>query len=150
MWGYWDMKSFPLLLSVFILAGCCSSAPAPMPAPAPAPVAETTSRDFVIYFGFDRSDLTDAARATVDAIAEYASGMDGSSVSLRGHTDSSGTSAYNQGLSQRRANSVASALAAAGVGSVSSSWAGESELAVETGDGVREPLNRRVNVRVDG
>lgn len=143
------MKSFPLLLSVFILAGCCTSAPEPVAAPAPAPVAaEPAARDFVIYFGFDRSDLTDAARATVDAIAEYASGIEGSSVSLRGHTDSSGTSAYNQGLSQRRADSVASALAAAGVGSVSSSWAGESELAVETGDGVREPLNRRVNVSV--
>jgi outer membrane protein OmpA-like peptidoglycan-associated protein len=144
------MKSIPLLLSVFILAGCCTSAPEPAyVAPAPEPVAEASgARDFIIYFAFDKSDLTSAASDVVSEIASYASGMDGASVSLSGHTDTSGSNAYNMGLSERRASSVASALAAAGVGGVSSSASGESDPAVSTGDGVREPLNRRVEVSV--
>jgi len=146
------MKSL-LLVGMLFLAGCCCVADEEVMTvlPEPAPVAaESVERDFIIYFAFDKSDLTDASQAVVDEIASYTQGLDDASVSLRGHTDSSGSNDYNAGLSERRANSVSSALASKGVGYVGSSWAGESELAVPTEDGVREPLNRRVNVRVGG
>ena len=51
-------------------------------------------------------------------------------------------------LSERRATTVAAALSERGVGGVSSSWLGETDPAVPTGNGVREPLNRRVTVTV--
>lgn len=141
------MKSIPLLLSVFILAGCCTSAPAPV-APAPAPVAQAEPFDAVIYFNFDRSDLTGAAQAVINEIVSHVN-SNGGSVSLEGHTDTSGSGAYNQGLSERRISSVASALASAGVSVGYTSAKGETDLAKETADGVREPLNRRVEVSVN-
>jgi outer membrane protein OmpA-like peptidoglycan-associated protein len=65
--------------------------------------------------------------------------------SVTGHTDTSGAVEYNLALSLRRANSVKDALVARGVpdGNVSVAGRGESELAVPTGDGVREQANRR-------
>ena len=62
-----------------------------------------------------------------------------------GHTDTSGTPGYNQALSVRRANVVKDVLVQMGARpeSVQTSGVGESDLAVSTGDGVKEPKNRR-------
>ncbi|WP_143435215.1 OmpA family protein, partial [Henriciella aquimarina] len=70
------------------------------------------------------------------------------SVTIVGHTDTSGASAYNARLSQRRASAVADALTSRGIGSdmISTEGRGENDLAKETRDGVREPLNRRSEV----
>ena len=69
-------------------------------------------------------------------------------LAVAGHTDTSGTSAYNQRLSQRRADVVANALAARGIepSIITEEAKGETELAKATRDGVREPLNRRSEV----
>ena len=71
-----------------------------------------------------------------------------SSVSIAGHTDTSGASAYNQRLSQRRADIVGEALVARGIDAslISEEAKGETDLAKATRDGVREPLNRRSEV----
>jgi len=68
-----------------------------------------------------------------------------------GHTDSSGSPKYNQGLSERRGKAVADALVTSGVAqsTVQVDWKGESQLAVPTGDGVKEPLNRRATISVN-
>jgi len=102
--------------------------------------------DWTIYFGFDKFNLTAEAQAVVDEIANSAGGR---TLSVAGYTDTSGSAAYNQALGQRRAESVANALSAAGatVGDVGTY--GESNLAVQTGDGVREPLNRRAVVTAE-
>jgi outer membrane protein OmpA-like peptidoglycan-associated protein len=67
-----------------------------------------------------------------------------------GHTDTAGTTAYNQRLSERRAKAGADALVAKGVPpeTLSVSGKGETDPAVATGDGVREPLNRRVTIHI--
>jgi outer membrane protein OmpA-like peptidoglycan-associated protein len=67
-----------------------------------------------------------------------------------GYTDSSGSTRYNVRLSERRAKAVADALVGLGVpaGSLQVDWRGESELAVQTGDGVKEPLNRRATITI--
>ena len=101
---------------------------------------------WTIYFGFNKSNLTAAAQAVVD---EIASTVGSRSVNVIGHTDTSGSSAYNQSLGQRRADAVGNALQGRGASVSSASTRGESELAVQTGDGVREPLNRRAVVSVD-
>lgn len=101
---------------------------------------------WTIYFGYNKFNLTSAAQAVVD---EIASSVGSSSLSVAGYTDTSGSAAYNQGLGQRRANSVAGALTAQNATVSSASTYGESDLAVSTGDGVREPLNRRAVVSMD-
>ena len=67
---------------------------------------------------------------------------------VSGHADSSGGDAYNLALSERRARNVADLLVGKGVAAdslVVQSF-GETRPAVQTGDGVREPLNRRVEI----
>ncbi|MEM7177800.1 MAG: OmpA family protein [Pseudomonadota bacterium] len=111
-----------------------------LPPPGPA--------DFVVYFGFDRSDLTEAARATVDEIAAAVEAMSATALSIVGYTDTVGSVAYNQTLSERRARRVADALIDRGVSPDGMVLAGrgKTDLAVPTADQVREPLNRRVTV----
>lgn len=102
----------------------------------------------VVYFDYDKSNLTDAARTLIAARAEEAVDADVRSVGVQGNTDSSGSSAYNQALSARRANVVKDALVANGISSsiIRVEALGESNPAKPTADGVREPLNRRTEV----
>ncbi|WP_340109932.1 OmpA family protein [Pikeienuella sp. HZG-20] len=106
--------------------------------------------NYIVYFGFDRSNLTAAAQGVVSDVVAALSGVANPIVSLVGHTDTSGPASYNVGLSQRRVNTVAQALASAGIpqGGVTRAARGESEPAVQTGDGVREPRNRRVEITI--
>jgi len=60
----------------------------------------------IVYFGFDRSDLDDAAQATLDNVAAFASTDKNYVVILEGHTDKVGSDSYNYALSNRRVNSV--------------------------------------------
>lgn len=108
----------------------------------------TPSSQFIVYFGFDRSDLTDQAMATINDAVSAAAAMGAQALSVVGHADRSGSVAYNQGLSERRARRVAGALSDRGIPPGAMTLAGRSELdpAVPTADGVREPLNRRVEI----
>jgi Outer membrane protein and related peptidoglycan-associated (lipo)proteins len=80
----------------------------------------------------------------IDNVAGLAGGR---GVNVYGYTDTAGSAAYNEGLSKRRADSVAKALRDAGVQVVAEIPEGETNLAVQTGDGVAEPLNRRAIVK---
>jgi outer membrane protein OmpA-like peptidoglycan-associated protein len=105
-----------------------------------------------VYFEWDRSDLTSQAAAVIDqAVANIAAGAGCSagSVTIVGHTDTSGASAYNERLSVRRADVVAAALSERGItATIDKSGKGETALAKATNDGVREPLNRRSEVTI--
>ena len=115
-----------------------------------AACAGGTSAAFVVYFGFDRTNLTDAARATLDEVVSAVNSMSATSLSVVGHTDTVGSAGYNQGLSERRARRVAKGLVDRGIPSDAMTLAGrgERELAVSTGNGVREPQNRRVEINL--
>ena len=104
--------------------------------------------NFIVYFGFDKTNLTDAARATIDEVVAAVNAMGASALSLVGHADTVGSVAYNQGLSEARAQRVADALADRGVPAGAMTLAGRSENdpAIATGDNVREKLNRRVQI----
>jgi OOP family OmpA-OmpF porin len=121
-------------------------AAAPPPPPAPAPPAPT--RQFVVYFEFDKSDLTpEGAKVVSDAAAAYK--QTGSArIAVTGYTDLAGTQQYNLGLSKRRADTVRGALVRQGVpdGAIAEAWKGKQNPAVPTPDGVREPRNRRVEI----
>ena len=123
-------------------------APAPM-APAPAAVpASPVSRSYLVFFDWDKADLTARARQIVAEAASNSTKVQYTRLEVNGYTDTSGTPQYNQGLSIRRAQSVAAELVRDGVpkSAISIQGFGETHLLVPTGPGVREPQNRRVEI----
>jgi len=125
--------------------------PPPPPPPPPPPQPAPTARQFVVYFDWDRSDLTAEASSVVTQAANYAKSGRPTRILVVGHADTSGSAAYNVGLSNRRARTVADALVAQGVngGVISLDGKGETQLARPTADGVREPLNRRATIDIN-
>jgi outer membrane protein OmpA-like peptidoglycan-associated protein len=105
----------------------------------------------VVYFPFDQYVLTPEAQAVVAQAADYAKGGNATKITVVGHTDTSGSPKYNAKLSERRAKAVADGLVGAGVPATTLAvdWKGESEPAVATGDGVKEPLNRRSTISIN-
>jgi outer membrane protein OmpA-like peptidoglycan-associated protein len=105
--------------------------------------------DLVVYFGFDRADLTAAAESVISDVVTAVSGT-GRQISLVGHTDTVGSLQYNQRLSERRANNVARRMVELGIpqGDITTAGRSWTEPAVDTGPNVREPLNRRVEITV--
>jgi OOP family OmpA-OmpF porin len=120
-------------------------APAPMPAPPPA-VQE--ARTYLVFFDWDRSDLSARARQIVAEAAAASTKTQTTTIEVNGYTDLSGTAAYNQRLSVRRAQSVEAELVRDGVAKaeISIHGYGESNPLVPTAKGVREPQNRRVEI----
>lgn len=127
-------------------------APTPPPTPVPPPVAPAVcpANEFVVYFEWDRSNLDAAAMQTLDAAVRQAQQCNIGGVVVVGHTDSSGSTRYNDGLSVRRASVVRDGLAQRGINAsmITTDARGETQLARATGDGVREPLNRRTTVTI--
>jgi len=119
-------------------------------APVPAPVAAVPApaRTFLVFFDWDRADLTDRARQIIAEAAQSAQGTGTTRIEVSGHADRSGTPQYNQRLSERRANAVAAELERRGVprSAMVIQAFGESRPLVPTADGVREPQNRRVEI----
>jgi outer membrane protein OmpA-like peptidoglycan-associated protein len=103
-----------------------------------------------VYFEWDRATLNQAANDTIDNAVRQARNCNLGSVMVVGHTDTSGSPAYNVRLSERRAAVVRDALVSRGIaaGGVTTSGAGETQLDKATRDGVREPLNRRTVVTI--
>lgn len=113
--------------------------------------AQANTGQFVVLFGFDQATLDPEGMAVVSAAAEEFQRSGSARISVRGHTDTSGSSAYNQELSERREQAVANELMALGVPAtaITSDAVGETDLAVPTPDGVKEAANRRVEITVD-
>jgi OOP family OmpA-OmpF porin len=121
---------------------------APM-APPPAVVAPSpVSRSYLVFFDWDKADLTDRARQIVSEAAANSTKVQYTQLEVNGYTDTSGTPNYNQGLSVRRAKAVAAELVKDGVpaSAIAIQGFGETHLLVPTGPGVREPQNRRVEI----
>jgi outer membrane protein OmpA-like peptidoglycan-associated protein len=120
---------------------------APAPAPAPTPVA-APARSYLVFFDWDKAVLTTRARQIIHEAADNSTKVQYTKIEVNGYTDTSGTPQYNQGLSIRRAQAVASELGRDGVprAAISIQGFGETHLLVPTGPGVREPQNRRVEI----
>jgi outer membrane protein OmpA-like peptidoglycan-associated protein len=120
-------------------------APVPMPmAPAPPP----HNRAYLVFFDFDRYDLTPEAGAVVQQAARSFRESGFARIEVSGYTDLSGSQEYNMRLSQRRATTVAELLAHLGVPrpAMNVVWHGKENPRVPTADGVRAPQNRRVEI----
>jgi len=126
--------------------------PAPLPPPPapppPPPQAVCNKGPYIVFFDWDKSDITPEAATILDsAIGAYAN-CESVPIMLAGYTDRSGSMQYNMGLSERRNASVHSYLTARGIpdGAITSQAFGESNPRVPTADGVRELQNRRVEI----
>jgi outer membrane protein OmpA-like peptidoglycan-associated protein len=122
--------------------------PPPAPAPAPAPPAPEAARTYLVFFDWDRADLTERARQIVSEAAQASTHVATTKIEVNGYTDLSGTAAYNLKLSVRRAKSVEAELIKDGVSAseIAIHGYGESDPLVPTAKGVREPQNRRVEI----
>jgi len=126
-----------------------NAAPPPPMAPPPAAVAPSPiSRSYLVFFDWDKADLTDRARQIVSEAAANSTKVQYTQIEVNGYTDTSGTPRYNQGLSVRRAKAVAAELVKDGVpaNAIAIQGFGETHLLVPTCPGVREPQNRRVEI----
>jgi len=120
-----------------------SPAPAPVAAPAPAP-----ARSYLVFFDWDKANLTDRARQIIAEAAQNSTRVQVTQIQVAGHADRTGTEAYNMALSRRRADNVAAELVRLGVPKnvITIQAFGDTRPLVPTAAGVREPQNRRVEI----
>jgi len=136
------------------------SPPVPAPAPAPAPTVQKVTLDSKVLFGFDSAVLKPEGLAAIDSqVVGSLSRMQKLEVVLvTGHTDRLGTEAYNQKLSQRRADAVRDYLVGKGVdrAKIETIGMGEKQPVVQCDQKNMKELiaclqpNRRVDVQVKG
>jgi OOP family OmpA-OmpF porin len=118
------------------------------PAPMPEPVMPAPPQSYLVFFDWDRSDLTAEALSIVRTAAGNANRAGYNVIEIIGHADRSGPDQYNMGLSERRAIAVRRELERQGIvpGGTSVYAKGEHDPLVATPDGVREPQNRRAEI----
>ena len=120
-------------------------AASPSPPPPPPP---SMAQSFMIFFGFNKCNITPEADNVLSQAAEAARSSGTAIVQIVGHTDTVGTHSYNQKLSECRAHAAKSNMVSKGVPSdaIATNGKGETELLVQTADGVKEPQNRRATI----
>ena len=132
------MKFAPIAAAAafaLIASACANRAPEPEPEPAPAEPApqQQTDRgssdeivpgsleDFEVnagdrvFFGLDRTDLSNEARETLRRQAAWLSQYPDTQVMIAGNADERGTREYNLALGSRRANAARDFLVSQGV-----------------------------------
>jgi OOP family OmpA-OmpF porin len=134
-----------------------ADAPAPAPAPAPAaataaPTSEKVTFEADAFFDFDKSVLKPAGKAKLEDLVSKLKGTDIEVVVATGHTDWTGTEAYNLKLSMRRANAVKAFLVSKGIPAdrVFTEGKGESKPVASNRTSEGRAKNRRVEVEVVG
>jgi len=145
-------------------APAAAVAPAPAPAPAaaiapaalaaPAPAAVPAKMTFATdtFFDFDKSVLKAEGKARLKELGEKIKSISLEVVIVVGHTDNVGTDAYNQKLSERRAEAVKAFLISLGIpkSRIYTEGKGESAPAADNKTPAGRAKNRRVEVEVVG
>ncbi|KAB0506794.1 OmpA family protein [Pseudomonas moorei] len=134
-------------------------APAPVPAPAPepapvaeAPVAEVVRVELDVKFDFNKSVVKPNSYADIKNLADFMKQYPSTTTTVEGHTDNVGPDAYNQKLSERRANAVKQVLTSQyGVSPsrVQSVGYGESRPVADNSTEAGRAVNRRVEAKVE-
>jgi outer membrane protein OmpA-like peptidoglycan-associated protein len=135
--AYGRMSNTPPALPVAV------GAEAPLP-----PTGCAVGLPVSVYFDWDIDTPPADAGTLTSAIAAGMQSCGWGGLTVNGHADKSGTDAYNLRLSERRAQNVARLLEAGGVpaASITTRGYGESQPKINTAEGVREPMNRRVEI----
>ncbi|RJG14102.1 OmpA family protein [Pseudomonas cavernicola] len=127
----------------------------PVEAQAPAPAAQdeviVLSDLGNVLFAFDSAELTAQAKDLLADVSNRLTSANLVGVKVAGHTDSAGSAAYNQGLSERRAQSVADFLVSQGVpaNKLTTVGYGESQAVADNATDAGRAQNRRVELHVD-
>jgi outer membrane protein OmpA-like peptidoglycan-associated protein len=102
----------------------------------------------LVFFDWNSAVVGPSGREVIALAAQAFKAGSLVTVQVTGFTDTSGSTEYNQRLSERRANAVAAVLVQDGVPQTNLvvTGRGENDLRVPTPDGVREPQNRRVEI----
>jgi OOP family OmpA-OmpF porin len=138
-----------------------NSAPPPPPAPVvaeappppPPPPAPPVQKKIVlrgVNFDFDKSSIRADARPVLDEAINILKSQGGVAIIAEGHTDSTGSDSYNQGLSVRRANAVRDYLVAGGIEAsrISTEGFGETQPVASNSTRDGRAQNRRVELKV--
>jgi len=115
-------------------------------------VAELCGEEYrqeIIYYEFNKGASAET-RNTIARILDAGQFCDVSNIRVVGHTDTSGAASYNLALSKRRATDALNELVRQGINRnvITAEGKGETEPFVQTGDGVKEQLNRRTEVLI--
>jgi len=134
-----------LVASVTMKFGAPPAPPPPLP---PAPPPPPPQKVFLVFFDWDKYNITPEGEKIIELAAQQYKAGGSVKLQVTGYTDTTGSYAYNQRLSERRANAVATRMAALGVARSDMAVSGRSfnDLRVPTPLGVREPQNRRVEI----
>jgi OmpA-OmpF porin, OOP family len=140
-----NYKSNNIVASITMKFGAPPAPPPPLP---PAPPPPPPQKVFLVFFDWDKYNITPEGEKIIELAAQQYKAGGSVKLQVTGYTDTTGSYAYNQRLSERRANAVATRLAALGVARSDMAVAGRSynDLRVPTPLGVREPQNRRVEI----
>lgn len=141
-------KSLLVALGATLFLGACDSKPQTVMAQPPPPQQVAQSPSYMVFFDWDRSDLSPQALTTIGQAAAAYKSSGSARLSAVGNTDTTGSPDYNNALSLRRAEAVRLALIRNGVPAtaVQAVGRGETNLLIQTADNVREPQNRRVEM----
>jgi OOP family OmpA-OmpF porin len=119
--------------------------------PAPKPVMMEGPGEYLVFFDWNKANVTPEAASILDNVVAAAKKMGDTRVIATGFTDTSGPADYNTVLSVRRAEAVKAVLVDGGIPSedITTIGRGQEDPLVPTADGVREPQNRRVQIQFE-
>lgn len=122
------------------------------PPPPPRPIVEKVSLRGDTLFDFDKSVVKPEGKAVLDKLVDQAKALNLEVIVAVGHTDSVGTDAYNQKLSERRAAAVKAYLVSKGIAAnrVYTEGKGEKSPAADNKTKEGRAKNRRVEIEVVG
>ncbi len=103
-----------------------------------------------VLFGFDSSNLSNAAKANLDKLVTILKSYPDTDIEVQGHTDSKGSEAYNQTLSEQRSGTVAGYLSGKGIAANRLTIRGFGEMLPKYENTTEEgrSLNRRVEFMI--
>ena len=134
------------------IPGCDGVPVAQAQAPVVAPTATKVVLNADTFFDFDKATLKPEGRQVLDQVAAQAETINLETLIAVGHTDSIGTEEYNQGLSERRANTVKNYLISKGIPADRIYAEGKGETSPVADNSTREgrAQNRRVEIEIVG
>jgi OOP family OmpA-OmpF porin len=118
----------------------------------PEQVIETVRVELDVKFDFDKANVKPESQADIKALADFMNQYPQTTTVVEGHTDARGTDAYNQKLSERRANAVREVLVnqyGVDASRVNAVGYGESRPVADNASDAGRAINRRVEAEVE-
>lgn len=99
-----------------------------------------------VYFSTNKSDINPNSKSALDKLVKIFNEYPETNILIEGHTDDVGDAAYNESLSEKRAEAVGNFLKSANIASsrITIKWYGETQPKVDNNNDANRALNRRV------